>query len=64
MFHDIQECREVPYTRGYQEDRALVGEVVVEGEHNMMADTKEHTKEHSLHHMDSLGKRRKKTFKL
>jgi len=34
--------------------------VVVEGEHNMMADTKEHTKEHSLHHMDSLGKRRKK----
>lgn len=36
-----------------------MGEVVVEGEHNMMADTKEHTKEHSLHHMDSLGKRRK-----
>lgn len=25
----------------------------------MMADTKEHTKAHSLHHMDSLRKRRK-----
>lgn len=33
-----------------------VGEVVVE-EHNMMADTGVRRKEHSLPHMDSLGKK-------
>lgn len=60
MFRDIREYREVPCTRGYLEDRALVGEVV-EGEHNMMADTGERRKEHSLPHMDFLElKKRKK----
>lgn len=60
MFRDIREYREVPCTRGYQEDLALVGVVV---EHNMMADTGERRKEHRLPHMDSLEKR-EKTLKL
>jgi len=64
VFRDILEYREVPCTRECLEDRALVGVVVVEGEYSMMADTEERRREHSLHHMDSLGKRGKKTLKL
>lgn len=57
MFRDIPEYREVPCTLECQEDRALVG--VVEGEHNMMADTEERRRERSLHHKDSLEKEEK-----
>jgi len=53
VFRDIPEYREVPCIRECQEDQALVGVVVEEGEHNMMADTEERRREHSLHHMDS-----------
>jgi len=64
VFRDILEYQEVPCTQECREDRASVGVEVVEGEHNMKADKEERRREHSLHHMDSLEKRRKKTFKL
>lgn len=59
MFRDIPEYREVPCIRECREDQALVGVVVEEGEHNMMADIGERRREHSLHHMDSLGREKK-----